>query len=147
MLTAGVNTSRRHLSTDIIIHLEPMAPLTELQEKVLAIVIDRRKENPIRGVEIAAAVELKDRDSGKQGADLREVVNALRTKGYPVCADTKGYYWPGSESELQEYIESFAGRIASQEQALEGMRAGFDKVGKDPLQVLEEAPKPTVHKI
>ena len=121
--------------------------LTDQQERALAVIIDRRKARPITGKEVAEAIELKERDSGKDGADLRAVINGLRAKGYPVCADTKGYYWPETPSELQEYIDSFAGRIASQEKALEGMKQGFDKLGKEPLQVLEEAPRPTIHKI
>ncbi len=96
--------------------------MTGLQTDVLAVIINHGKENPITGKQIAFAVELQERDLGKKGADLRSIVNALRVKGYPICASGGGYYYAKTEKELDEFIESFAGRIEKQASALMGLR-------------------------
>lgn len=124
-----------------------MSVLNELEEQTLAIIIDRMREKPITGKEVADAIGLEERSTGKEGADLRSIINSLRMKHYPICASGLGYYWPASKEELTEYIESFAGRIRSQEEALRGMRGGFDKLGQEPLDVLGSVERPTTHKI
>lgn len=73
------------------------------------------------GAKIANAIGLRERDSGKQGADLRSIVHALRVKGYPILANTKGYYYARNKEELYEYIQSLNGRKEKLEEALEGL--------------------------
>lgn len=124
-----------------------MIPLSSEEEAALAVVIDRRKDGPITGKEVAAAIEMKVRTSGKEGADFRAIINSLRVKGYPICASGLGYYWPATAEELDEYVRSFAGRINSQNEALHGLRRGFDKIGQDALELLENVPRPVTHHI
>lgn len=124
-----------------------MEPLTDSEEQALAVIIDKRKEKPITGKDVADAIGLKIIQTGKEGADMREIINSLRIKGYPICASGLGYYWPVSKEELLEYIKSFAGRIRAQEEALAAMRNGFDKIGQDVTEVLENVPRPTTHKV
>ena len=102
--------------------------LTRLQEDTLTTIMERRKNNPITGKEVASAIGLKPRATGKEGADLRSIVNALRCKGYPICASNDGYYWPGNDADLTAYLDIFQGRINDQAKALAGMRFGFDKI-------------------
>lgn len=93
------------------------------------------KADPVTGKEIANQIGLKPRSTGKEGADMRSVLNALRTKGYPICADGKGYWWPRDDHELSAYITSFQGRIDDQQKACDGLKKGFDKIGKSPIAV------------
>ncbi len=101
--------------------------MTSLQVDVLNVLINHPKSNPITGKEIAFAVNLKERDSGKEGADLRSIINALRVHGYPVCAAGTGYYYAKTEKELDEFIASFSGRIEKQTKALIGLRTAKAK--------------------
>lgn len=102
-----------------------MIDLTDTQRATLEIISVQRKGSEITGTKIARAIGLKERDSGKDGADMRSVINALRRKGYPICANGKGYYYPASREEIAEYIESLAGRIESEQEALDGMKTAL----------------------
>lgn len=110
--------------------------LTQLQQDTLTAVMDRGPAGPITGKELAGVIGLKPRSSGKEGADMRSIINALRVKGYPICADGRGYWWPANDHELSAYITSFQGRIDDQQRACDGMKQGFDKVAKAPEEVL-----------
>lgn len=106
-----------------------MIELTELQKATVREVQQHGADNPITGKDIANAIGLKPRSSGKEGADMRSIINALRVKGYPICAHGNGYFWAQSKQELQGFIEGFQGRIDKQQEACDGMRQAFDKVG------------------
>lgn len=103
-------------------------PLTETQQNALRIVMDHTSMNPITGKDIANLIGLKPRKSGKEGADMRAVLNGLRSKGYPICATGNGYWWPRNVSEMDAYVKSFQGRIDAQQEACDGIRAGRGKV-------------------
>lgn len=97
--------------------------LTILQSRTLECIKQHFKENPITGTRLANEINLVPRDSGKYGADMRSIINALRSKGHPICAGTKGYFWPRSYDELNQYIDEFQRRIEDQQKALAGLRA------------------------
>ncbi len=97
-------------------------PLTQLQQDALRIVRGRTKLRPVTGKEIAATIGLKPRRSGKEGADMRSIIHALRRRGFPICATGAGYWWPRTKEELDVYLESFAARIAQQTEALASMQ-------------------------
>ena len=100
--------------------------LTELQAKTLDLVMTRRKGSEIANRDIANAIGLKPRPTSQEGADMRSIINALRRKGYPVIANGRGYYYPSSEVEVEEYIRSLANRMHIEQEALDGIRAGFE---------------------
>jgi biotin operon repressor len=81
----------------------------------------RHKDKPIRGCELSTAIDIKDKD-GKEGANLRSVINSLRDKGFPICANGDGYYYPENPQELEEYIESFQRRIDQQQEACDNLK-------------------------
>jgi len=91
-------------------------PLTKLQEDVLAIIKDCHLGSEITGGQLSAKLGVKDRD-GKTGANMRSVVNSLRDKGRVICANSKGYYYPISVEELEEYAAQFQNRIDEQQAA------------------------------
>lgn len=97
-------------------------PLTDAQQRVLTMITDRAKNHPITSHELMLFLDIKDKD-GKVGANLRAVVNALRDKGFPICANGKGYYYPQTPEELQQYIESFQNRINQQQEACNNLKS------------------------
>lgn len=103
--------------------------LTQYQLDTLTTIMARSSEGPITGKEIASIIDLKPRESGLDGADMRSIVHALRIKGYPICADTRGYWWPSSVEELDAYIASLQGRIDMQQDACDALRSGRHMVG------------------
>jgi len=91
-------------------------PLTELQYKTYLMIKDRHKGNPIIGAEIMTFLNIKDKNK-KTGANMRAIINALRDKGYAICANERGYYYPQTPGELTEYIDQFQNRIDQQQMA------------------------------
>lgn len=89
--------------------------------KVLGIINKRGINNPIKNYELTTIFQLSEKDH-KAGANLRSVVNALRDKGYPVCANGEGYYYPQTPEELAEYIRSFQNRIDQQQEACNNLK-------------------------
>lgn len=110
--------------------------LTEYQRRTLAIICRHSEGNPIIGKNVALQIGLKDRDLGKEGADIRSVINALRVKGYPICGNSEGYFYAQTNTELLRYIESFQGRIDKQQEACNGLKKAFGNVAR----VFEMAP-------
>lgn len=96
-------------------------PLTQLQEDVLSLIRERKHDNPIAGHQIIKLAGVIDKDK-KTGANLRSVINSLRDKGYAICANGRGYYYPSSPQELEEYINNFQNRIDQQQQACNTLR-------------------------
>lgn len=96
--------------------------LTDLQLLTLEAIHPHLKGDEITGREVAKKIGLKPRATGKEGADMRSIVNALRVKGYPICANGKGYFWAATQGDLETFITSFQGRINDQQKACSGMR-------------------------
>jgi hypothetical protein len=95
-------------------------PLTETQNKVLGLISSKDKEHPITSYQLSRQAAIEDKDH-KIGANLRSVVNALRDKGYPICASNEGYYYPQRPEELADYIQSFNKRIEQQQNARDAL--------------------------
>ena len=47
----------------------------------------RGKENAVTQKELSALFSIK-------GPEVREVVNRLRSEGYPICSGNRGYFMP-----------------------------------------------------
>lgn len=104
-----------------------MTNLTDVQRALLNLVFKHTKENPITNKNIAKTLGLKERDTGKEGADVRSVVNAVRIKGYAVCAGPRGYWYAKDMWELNDFVLEFEGRINKMQRALTGMKSAEDK--------------------
>lgn len=98
-----------------------MQPLTTTEQLLLLEVSRHSHGNEITGAKIANAIGLKPRSTGKQGADLRSIINAVRRKGYPVCANGKGYFWPTNQDEIMDYQESLQKRLDKIQEAYDGI--------------------------
>ena len=107
-----------------------MTGLTDLQRSVLDIITMHPKERPITGTDIANRLEMKTRANGYEGKDLRDVVHALRCKGYPICAHGRGYWYPKDGDELKAFIGSLEGRAEKVQDAIDGLKAGYSLVGQ-----------------
>jgi hypothetical protein len=108
-----------------------MQGLTELQRSALDIIKTRTIQAPITGRKLQELIKLDPKSPEKPGADMRSVINALRSKYWPICANSNGYYWPSNANELMDYIKQLEGRIKEQEDALEGVKNGFNKLGME----------------
>jgi regulator of replication initiation timing len=53
---------------------------------------------------------------------IREVINILRDKGFPVCANSFGYYEPCDKKDLSDYISRFEARICEQQKAVDNLK-------------------------
>ena len=116
--------------------------MTETQKLVLLEVSRHPKGDEITGAKLANSVDLKPRDTGKEGADLRSVINALRRSGYPVCANSKGYYWPKDQTEMLDYQESLRHRIDQMQEAYDGIEHARQLMGtQPPLGMVEQLHK------
>lgn len=91
-------------------------PLTKLQEDALSIIKDCHLGSEITGMQLSNRLGVQDKD-GKAGANMRSVINSLRDKGRVVCANSKGYYYPRTVEELEEYAYQFQNRIDEQQAA------------------------------
>ena len=120
-----------------------MKDLTYIQKKVLEIVSQHPRYSPITGKQVADKIGLKDRDSGKEGADMRSVIHALRIKGYPICANGKGYWYARTAEELSKYIFGFQGRVDKEQAAIDGLKNSFPNVGMG----FQNIPNPDVMRI
>lgn len=99
--------------------------VTELQAQVLREVWKHSSREPITNKQLATRLNFKPRDTGKEGADMRSIMNALRVKGFPVCASGKGYWYAENDHELSKYIGELTGRIKSIEEAVEGLDRAY----------------------
>ena len=102
--------------------------LSPLQQAVLTYVSRHSIDNPISNARLNKLTKLMPH-SDKAGADMRAVIHALRAKGYPICANDKGYYWAADEHQLAAYISSLRLRIQKTEEAAEGMLYGKHLAG------------------
>ncbi len=63
------------------------------------------------------------RIKGNKGQKIREYIHELRVEGYPICANSTGYFW-GNRKQVEHFLDEFNRRVASQHKAIEGMRRG-----------------------
>ena len=108
-----------------------MSDLTFNQLSTLKILKrDTNAKEPLTGTAIAKRIGLKERKAGVQGADMRSIIHSLRVKGYPVCANGRGYFYARTQEELSKFIMSMEGRLLKQEEAIKGLKGSFEKAGE-----------------
>lgn len=102
--------------------------LTDTQDMVLRAITPHSSANPISNLQLTRQLNFKPRDTGKEGADMRSVINALRVKGFPICANGKGYFYAYTDHDLGKYIGELDGRIAKMQEASEGLSRAYPLV-------------------
>lgn len=103
--------------------------LTNLQHQMLKILIqDSSDGHPITGMNLSKRLGLKQR-TGEEGSNLRQIIHALRIKGFPVCASGRGYFYARTTEQLSKFIMNLQARLISQEEALTGLKGAFHNVG------------------
>lgn len=55
------------------------------------------------------------------GVEIREMVNALRCNGKPICSDKSGYYIASDPNELSCTINNLKSRCSAMLSAIQGM--------------------------
>lgn len=103
--------------------------LTNLQHQALKILIqDTSEKRPITGLNLSKRIGLKQR-TGEEGSNLRQIIHALRVKGFPICAYGRGYFYARTTEQLSKFIANLQARLISQEEALDGLKGAFHNVG------------------
>lgn len=105
-----------------------MSELTDLQSRALEVLKRHTRRAPITGAEIMQNIGMAEKDRKKPGAKMRQVIHALRVKGYPVCATGNGYWYARTETELSKYIAEFENRILMQQEALGGLKSSYKEL-------------------
>lgn len=119
-----------------------MKPLTSNEQLLLVTVGSHHKGDEITGAKIANSIGLKQRSTGKEGADLRSLINSVRRKGYPVCANGRGYYWPKNQDEIMDYQQSLQERIHRMQEAYDGIEHALEVSQRQPpLGMIEQLHK------
>ncbi len=62
-----------------------------------------------------------------KGAEVRRIVNEVRSCGYPVCSDNCGYYYAGNKKELNATIAQLSGRVENISNARDGLLSALGK--------------------
>lgn len=75
----------------------------------------------IKGREIGAKC-------GMQSQEVRAMVNELRCKGYPVCANGGGYFLSANADDVRQTIKGMEGRIRAMEHAVNGLYRALDEL-------------------
>lgn len=69
-----------------------------------------------------------------RGPELRNVINAQRVQGFPICSTDRGYFYAETEEELQRTIRQLQSRIKKIAYAERGLikawRAQFNDSGQ-----------------
>lgn len=60
------------------------------------------------------------------GRRVRDIVNALRCEGYPICSGDDGYYYAASKKELLESIGQLNSRIEKISKAKDGLMTSLE---------------------
>jgi len=101
--------------------------LTQIEMEILDIIRSRvGEENAIKDTEIRKIIDVPDPDKRKPTAGLRDIVNSLRQKEYPICSGIKGYWYAKDIAELRENIEALDGRAIKIMTATKGMKARLE---------------------
>lgn len=106
-----------------------MYALSPVENDVLKIIKSRvGEENAIKDQEIRSMLEVPDSDKRKPTAGLREVINSLRQKEYPICSGLNGYWYAKDAQDLYFNIEALNGRALKIMTAVKGMRAALNRI-------------------
>jgi hypothetical protein len=101
-----------------------MSDLTKLQRSALEILCQHDRQHPITGRDLSLVLTGYSDNKAKPGANLRQIIHALRVKGFPICAVSEGYYYPLSLNDIDDCIFQLDGRIAQIQRAKSGMLEG-----------------------
>mgnify|MGYP003457154528 FL=1 len=62
-----------------------------------------------------------------RGPELRNVINAQRGQGYPICSTDRGYFYAETEEELQRTIRQLRSRIKKVAHAERGLTKALEQ--------------------
>ena len=63
-----------------------------------------------------------------RGPELRNIINAQRGQGYPICSTDKGYFYAETEEELQRTIRQLRSRIKKIAHAERGLTKALEQI-------------------
>lgn len=78
-------------------------------------------EQSHKGERAAISSRELERIFNLKGADIRRMVNLLRSDGKPICSSTMGYFYAADLLELRQTISQLNGRVSMIEKARNGL--------------------------
>lgn len=78
------------------------------------------RANAVKSPALAARFGISERS-------IRDIVNALRCAGHPICSDEFGYYYAKTEAELAMTIRQLNNRISKMALARNGLVRAMEK--------------------
>ena len=75
---------------------------------------------------------------GIRGSEIRQIINALRCEGNPICSDAAGYYYAKSESDVKHSIAHLHSRAMKIIKARNGLIKSLEKLSENIQLTLEE---------
>jgi hypothetical protein len=104
--------------------------MTYFQQRAIEILKHHTAENKITGKSLAKTIGLQDRRSGLEGADMRAIIHALRMAGFPILADTEGYWYAQTKEELKDFIGRLEHRVGEQQKVIDALKENYSAVGR-----------------
>lgn len=108
----------------------------KLEEICIISIENATKENPVK----AKTLRQFYCNETKEWVNIRrvqEAVQSLRMRGFPICANGEGYYWPGSTVELFNYIDGIKQRVSELNKMLEAVMQKHGSIGIEAGAVIE----------
>jgi hypothetical protein len=95
---------------------------------------------PVSGANLKKKFNIKS--SKTDNGNVRAIIHELRKKNYPICANSKGYFYAETDIELSKFITKMNTRVDAMNEAIKGMTYAYHNIGKPDVRV--EAVKPFV---
>ena len=111
-------------------------------EKTLYLIGQRVKSNPITATKIAEEIGVGELGERVRGPMIRKIIHDLRRRGYPICANGRGYFYAKNTGELSSYINQLTMRLNNTQEALDGLQKSWGRAGTIPSVVHENKPVP-----
>lgn len=71
------------------------------------------------------------------GREIRECINKLRCKDFPICSDSVGYYYAATPQEINETVAQLNNRITKISNARNGLLKASSKLDRQTLITIE----------
>lgn len=66
---------------------------------------------------------------------VRALVNKLRSDGFPICSDEKGYWYSEEPADIRATLDSLDSRMASMNRAFFGLLGTYKRIKTEPTEI------------
>ena len=83
---------------------------------------------PVSGANLKKKFNI--RSNKTDNGNVRAIIHSLRLKNYPICANSKGYFYAKTDIELSKFITKVENRIEAMNEAVKGMTYAYHNIGQ-----------------